>query len=82
MVLPEFLKSYGLAHITVNGKETVEAVTCAIDSAFAARALGVESSSRGAWGVAQQPALQQALHKAMLKQAGFLFPSTLVARRN
>ena len=45
------------------------------------KALGIASSSRGAWGVAKQPELHQALNNAVLKRAGFLFPSTLAARR-
>jgi hypothetical protein len=34
----------------------------------------------GAWGVATQPKLQQALSNAVLHRHGFLFPSTLAAR--
>jgi group II intron reverse transcriptase/maturase len=40
-------------------------------------ALGVASSSRGAWGVAKQPELHQALSNAVLRQRGFLLPSNL-----
>ena len=40
-------------------------------------ALGVASSSRGAWGVAKQPELHQALSNAVLRQRGFLLPSDL-----
>ena len=43
------------------------------------RALGVASSSRGAWGVAKQPELHQALSNAVLRQRGFLLPSDLAA---
>jgi RNA-directed DNA polymerase len=41
------------------------------------RALGVATSSRGAWGVAAQPELHQALRNSVLRRHGFLFPSTL-----
>ena len=41
------------------------------------KALGVASSSRGAWGVAKQPELHKALSNAVLKRARILFPSTL-----
>jgi group II intron reverse transcriptase/maturase len=41
------------------------------------RALGVASSSRGAWRVAGQPELQRALSNTVLRRHGFLFPSTL-----
>ena len=41
------------------------------------RALGVASSGRGAWRVAAQPELQQALSNSALRRYGFLFPSTL-----
>ena len=44
------------------------------------RALGVAHSKRGAWGVAAQPELHQALSNAALKRHGFLFPSTLAAQ--
>ena len=43
-------------------------------------ALGVASSSRGAWRVANQPELKQALSNQTLKRYGFLFPSTLAAK--
>jgi group II intron reverse transcriptase/maturase len=43
------------------------------------KALGVATSRRGAWRVAAQPELHQALSNAALKRAGFLFPSTLAA---
>jgi RNA-directed DNA polymerase len=42
-------------------------------------ALGVATSSRGAWRVAAQPELHQALSNSMLRRYGFLFPSTLAA---
>jgi group II intron reverse transcriptase/maturase len=42
-------------------------------------ALGVATSSRGAWRVARQPELHRALNNAVLKRYGFLFPSTLTA---
>lgn len=42
-------------------------------------ALGVATSSRGAWGVAAQPELQGALNNTVLRRYGFLFPSTLAA---
>jgi group II intron reverse transcriptase/maturase len=41
------------------------------------KALGVATSRRGAWGVAAQPELHQALSNAVLRQHGFLFPSEL-----
>ena len=44
------------------------------------RALGVASSSRGAWGVAKQPELHQALTNAVLRQRGFLLPSDLAGK--
>ena len=44
------------------------------------KALGVATSSRGAWGVAKQPELHKALSNAVLKRAGILFPSTLAAK--
>ncbi len=44
------------------------------------KALGVATSSRGAWGVAAQPELQQALSNSTLRRHGFLFPSTLAAK--
>jgi RNA-directed DNA polymerase len=43
------------------------------------KALGVATSRRGAWGVAAQPELHQALSNAVLHRHGFLFPSTLAA---
>jgi RNA-directed DNA polymerase len=42
-------------------------------------ALGVAASRRGAWRVAAQPELQQALSKSALRRYGFLFPSDLAA---
>src|SRR6266851_7640685 len=44
------------------------------------KALGVATSRRGAWGVAAQPELHQALSNAVLRRHGFLFPSTLAAK--
>ena len=43
-------------------------------------ALGVATSSRGAWGVAKQPELHRALSNATLRRYGFLLPSDLAAR--
>lgn len=43
------------------------------------RALGVAASRRGAWGVAAQPELHQALSNTVLRRYGFLFLSTLAA---
>ncbi len=43
------------------------------------KALGVATSRRGAWRVAAQPELQQALSNTALHRNGFLFPSTLAA---
>jgi RNA-directed DNA polymerase len=43
------------------------------------KALGVATSSRGAWGVAAQPELQRALSNSTLDRYGFLLPSTLAA---
>jgi RNA-directed DNA polymerase len=43
------------------------------------KALGVATSRRGAWRVAAQPELHQALSNATLHRHGFLFPSTLAA---
>jgi len=43
-------------------------------------ALGVATSGRGAWRVAAQPELQQALSNFALSQYGFLFPSSLATR--
>jgi group II intron reverse transcriptase/maturase len=40
-------------------------------------ALGVASSRRGAWRVAAQPELHQALSNSALRRYGFLFPSNL-----
>jgi len=40
-------------------------------------ALGVATSRRGAWRVAAQPELQQALSNTALRRTGFLFPSDL-----
>jgi group II intron reverse transcriptase/maturase len=42
-------------------------------------ALGVASSRRGAWRVAVQPELHQALSNSALRRYGFLFPSDLAA---
>ena len=44
------------------------------------KALGVATSSRGAWGIAKQPELQQALSKMVLQRHGFLLPSDLAAK--
>lgn len=41
--------------------------------------LGVATSSRGAWRVAEQPELQWGLSNAVLQRYGFLFPSKLAA---
>jgi group II intron reverse transcriptase/maturase len=43
------------------------------------RALGVATSGRGAWRIAAQPELHQALSNTILVRHGFLFPSTLAA---
>lgn len=43
------------------------------------KALGVATSGRGAWRVASQPELHQALSNSVLRRHGFLFPSTLAA---
>jgi group II intron reverse transcriptase/maturase len=43
-------------------------------------ALGVATNRRGAWRVAAQPELQQALSNQVLQRHGFLFPSHLAAR--
>jgi RNA-directed DNA polymerase len=43
-------------------------------------ALGVATSSRGAWSVAKQPELHHALNNATLRRYGFLLPSDLAAR--
>jgi RNA-directed DNA polymerase len=42
-------------------------------------ALGVATSRRGAWRVAAQPELQQALSNSVLRRYGFLFPLELAA---
>jgi len=42
-------------------------------------ALGVATSGRGAWRVAAQPELHQALSNSVLRRHGFLFPSGLAA---
>jgi RNA-directed DNA polymerase len=42
-------------------------------------ALGVATSRRGAWRVAAQPELHQALSNSVLRRHGFLFPSDLAA---
>jgi len=42
-------------------------------------ALGVATSRRGAWRVAAQPELHQALSNSVLRRYGFLFPSNLAA---
>jgi len=44
------------------------------------RELGVAGSSRGAWAVAKEPVLQNALSKAVLRRYGFLLPSDLAAQ--
>jgi group II intron reverse transcriptase/maturase len=41
------------------------------------KALGVATSSRGAWRIAAQPELHQALSNAVLRRHGFLFPLSL-----
>jgi len=41
--------------------------------------LGVATSSRGAWRVAAQPEMHKALSNAVLRRAGFMFPSALAA---
>jgi len=43
------------------------------------RALGVATNRRGAWRVAAQPELHQALSNSVLRRYGFLFPSDLAA---
>jgi group II intron reverse transcriptase/maturase len=43
------------------------------------KALGVATSSRGAWGVAAQPELHRALSNSTLHRHGFLLPWTLAA---
>jgi len=42
--------------------------------------LGVATSSRGAWRVAEQPELKWGLSNTVLRRYGFLFPSELAAR--
>ena len=42
-------------------------------------ALGVASSRRGAWRVAAQPELHQALSNSVLRRYGFLFPLSLAS---
>jgi group II intron reverse transcriptase/maturase len=42
-------------------------------------ALGVATSGRGAWRVAAQPEMHKALSNAVLRRAGFVFPSALAA---
>jgi RNA-directed DNA polymerase len=44
------------------------------------KALGVATSSRGAWGIAKQPELHQALGNAVLRRYGFLLPSDLAVK--
>src|SRR5581483_781622 len=44
---------------------------------LAGRALGVATSRRGAWHVAKQPELHQALRNSVLRRYGFLVPSDL-----
>jgi RNA-directed DNA polymerase len=44
------------------------------------RDLGAAASSRGAWVMAKEPALQNALSKSVLRSYGFLFPSDLAAQ--
>jgi RNA-directed DNA polymerase len=44
------------------------------------KALGVATSRRGAWRVAAQPELHQALSTTVFRRHGFLFPSSLAAR--
>src|SRR5216683_6070066 len=44
-------------------------------------ALGVATSRRGAWRVAAQPELHQALSNTALRRTGFLFPSDLAATK-
>ena len=43
------------------------------------KSLGVAASGRGAWRIARQPELQQALSNSTLRRYGFLFPSDLAA---
>jgi RNA-directed DNA polymerase len=44
------------------------------------KALGVASSNRGAWGIAKQPELHQALNNTVLRRYGFLLPSDLAVK--
>ena len=44
------------------------------------KALGVATSGRGAWGIAKQPELHQALNNAVLRRYGFLLPSDLAVK--
>jgi len=44
------------------------------------KALGVATSSRGAWRVANQPEIKWGLSNDILRKHGFLFPSELAAR--
>jgi group II intron reverse transcriptase/maturase len=44
------------------------------------RALGVATSSRGAWRVAAQPELHRALSNSVLRRSGFLVPSDLASQ--
>ena len=44
------------------------------------RALGVATSRRGAWAIAKQPEMHQALSNAVLRRYGFLLPSDLAAQ--
>jgi RNA-directed DNA polymerase len=44
------------------------------------KALGVATSSRGAWGIAKQPELHQALNNTVLRRYGFLLPSDLAVK--
>lgn len=44
------------------------------------KSLGVAASRRGAWGIAKQPQLQQALSNRTLRRYGFLFPSEIATR--
>jgi len=43
-------------------------------------ALGVATSSRGAWGIAKQPELHRALGNGVLRRHGFLLPSDLAGK--
>lgn len=44
------------------------------------KALGVASRNRGAWGIAKQPELHQALNNTVLRRYGFLLPSDLAVK--